>query len=162
VPFVLAAAGLLSHLLASTTFDPRINPHSRFGRASECPKCHIVRGTNVDPDRFLAECSDYCLGCHSSSQLGRSHPIGTRPKDKYWKMKVPEDFRLDDDGRMMCLTCHRGHGPFLATVKAFERQRPENLKPPQGIPEYYKTYFARLSDPVRGFATLCDACHKLL
>ncbi len=162
VPFAIAAAGLFTHLLGSTTFDPRINPHAHFGRPGECPKCHILRGAAVEADRFLGECSEYCVGCHSREQLGRSHPIGTRPRDKYWKMKVPEDFRLDDDGRVMCLTCHRAHGPFLATVKAFEKQIPERLNPPEGIPGYYRTFYARRSDPKLGFAVLCDACHRKL
>jgi predicted CXXCH cytochrome family protein len=66
--------------------------------------------------------------------MGRSHPVNVRPEEKYRKMKVPADLRLDDDGRIMCLTCHTAHGQYVS-------------------------YFLRRSDPDRGFEVLCEACH---
>ncbi|MEK6778270.1 MAG: hypothetical protein AABY80_01260 [Candidatus Deferrimicrobiota bacterium] len=158
----LMMAGFLSYLVAASQFDPRFNPHSLFGKADRCPKCHIHYREDLEPTRFLPDCNDVCMGCHSAEKLGRSHPNQVRPRDKYWKMKVPADFHLDDDGRIMCLTCHKAHGPFLSTVKAFAKQRPENARPPAGVPGYYRTFFLRLSDPEKGFAVLCDGCHKLL
>jgi predicted CXXCH cytochrome family protein len=66
--------------------------------------------------------------------MGRSHPVNVRPEEKYRKMKVPADLRLDDDGRIMCLTCHTAHGSYVS-------------------------YFLRRSSPDRGFEVLCEACH---
>jgi hypothetical protein len=160
--FFLPAVVFISYLVASTQFDPRSNPHSDFGKQDRCGKCHVYYRGNLEQTRFVTTCNDYCMECHSVEKLGRSHPNQVRPAEKYWKMKIPADFRLDDDGRIMCLTCHKGHGPFLSTVRAFAGQKPENLKPPAGVPEYYRTFFLRLSHPVKGFAVLCDGCHQKL
>lgn len=162
VVLLVVAAGFVSILIAATQFDPRYNPHALFGRADQCPRCHMYSRSTLEPTRFSVDCDAVCLGCHTNEQLGRSHPRNVRPKDKFWKMVIPEDFRLDDDGRMMCLTCHKAHGPFLSTMKAFGKQKPENIRPPPGVPAYYRTFFLRLSDPVKGHAVLCDACHKNL
>ena len=158
----LVTTGFLSYLIAATQFDPRYNPHGVFGKTEKCGKCHIYYKEELEPTRFRPDCNDYCMECHTADQLGRSHPNRVRPKDKYWKMVVPPDYRLDDDGRIMCLTCHRAHGPFLSTVKAYLKQKPENVRPPEGVPAYYKTYFVRVTDPEKGYAVLCDGCHKKL
>jgi len=158
----LVTTGFLSYLIAATQFDPRYNPHAVFGKPGKCGKCHIYYREELEPTRFLPDCNDVCMECHSVEKLGRSHPNQVRPRDKYWKMEVPADFHLDDDGRIMCLTCHKGHGPFLSTVKAFAGQKPENVRPPAGVSAYYRTFFLRLSHPEKGFAVLCDGCHKKL
>ncbi len=78
-------------------------------------------------------------------------------------MRIPDDFRLDDDGRMICLTCHTAHGPFVAAVKAHPSQRPEGTAASgRGTTAWYRTYYLRRSDPKDGFAALCDGCHKYL
>lgn len=162
---VLAIAGataFLSLLFAAAPFDPNANPHSSFRDASSCPRCHRYAGGKPDPGTLLPESVDLCLGCHSKESLGRSHPIGVRPRDKYWKMKVPGEFRLDDGGRMTCLTCHAAHGPFLATVQAYRGQKPENPDASPGTPLYYRTLYVRRTDPVNGWAVLCDGCHEKL
>src|SRR5574341_504231 len=123
---LLLAVASVTLLIAVTQFDPKKNPHAHFREPGSCLKCHVSVGGKPDPDRFLPESVDFCVGCHTESELGRSHPIRVRPRDKYWKMKVPKDFCLDDDGRMMCLTCHSGHGPFLSPVQAYAGQKPEN------------------------------------
>ena len=160
--FLPVSALSISWLVFATQFDPRVNPHSLFGKPDQCRKCHVDYRGKLEPDRFLPECSEYCLGCHTDQSLDRTHPIRVRPGGRYWKMKVPPEFRLDDDGRIMCLTCHKAHGPFLATVKAHPSQKPEPMTPPAGVAEYYRTYFLRTSDPARGFAALSDRCHKKL
>jgi predicted CXXCH cytochrome family protein len=66
--------------------------------------------------------------------MRRTHPVNVRPDEKYRKMKVPADLRLDDGGRIMCLTCHTAHGQYVS-------------------------YFLRRSRPDRGFDVLCEACH---
>lgn len=161
VPVLLLVAGSASLLIAVTAVDPNRNPHAHFREDGSCPRCHVMVSGKPDPARFLPESVGFCTGCHSGEQLGRSHPIGVRTRDKYWKMTVPDDFPMDDDGRMMCLTCHTAHGPFLSTVKAYEKQKPENPGA-SGTPTYYRTLFARRSDPKMGFAVLCDGCHKRL
>ncbi len=158
----LVTTGFLSYLIAATQFDPRYNPHAVFVKPEKCGKCHIYYRGEMEPARFLPDCNDYCMECHTAAQLGRSHPNRVRPKDKYWKMVVPPDYRLDDDGRIMCLTCHKAHGPFFSTVKAHPKQKPENIRPPEGVPVYYRTYFLRVTDPEKGHAVLCDGCHKKL
>ena len=159
---VAGTAALLSLLFAGAPFDPNYNPHGSFRDPSSCARCHPQAGGKPDPDRLLPASVDLCLGCHSKESLGRSHPIGMRPRDKYMKMKVPGEFRLDDDGRMTCLTCHWAHGPFLATVKTYPSQKPENPDASPGTPLYYKTRYVRRTDPVRGWAVLCDGCHEKL
>lgn len=161
---VLVIAGtvaFLSLLFAGAPFDPNYNPHASFREASSCPKCHLYIGGKPDPDRLLPDLADFCLGCHAKESLGRSHPIGARPRDKFWKMKVPEEFRLDDDGRLTCVTCHSAHGPFLATVKSYSAEEPENPDASPGTPFYYKTRYVRRADPAKGYALLCNGCHEL-
>jgi len=159
--FALAVAAV-SLLAAETAFNPDFNPHAHFRNTENCPKCHLVYRGKMEPDRFSTEADAFCLGCHSAEALGRSHPRNVRPRDKYWKMRVPDDYRLDDDGRMICLTCHKGHGSFLTTEKLLYAQPPENPDPPKGTPFYYKTYFLRIDRPIpkQGFAVLCTGCHE--
>jgi predicted CXXCH cytochrome family protein len=110
------------------------NPHAHFRNPDQCPKCHLPAGSPTAPDRFSTESDSVCLACHTKESLGRSHPVNVRPEEKYRKMKVPADLRLDEDGRIMCLTCHTAHGQYVA-------------------------YFLRRSGPGRGFDVLCEACH---
>jgi len=134
------------------------NPHEHFKTPEMCVRCHGITHGEPDPGRFLAESETLCLECHRKENLGRTHPVNVRPGDRYGKMKIPADFRLDEDGRMMCLTCHTAHGPYLSPTKAFRAQTPENT--PSGEAGYrYKTFFLRRTSPDRGFEALCDACH---
>lgn len=137
------------------------DPHAYFQKPEFCPRCHILIEGDPDPDRFDVDADGFCLECHRSEELGRSHPRSVRPRDKSWKMKVPEEYRLDDDGRIMCLTCHKGHGKFLSTVKSFAKQKPEERGSP-GEPPRYRTFYLRRSDPLQGFAPLCGGCHPNL
>jgi predicted CXXCH cytochrome family protein len=136
-------AGLLPALACVLCFAPvlvasdgpqRGNPHAHFRNPDQCPKCHLSQGSEPDRGRFSTEADAVCLGCHAKGSLVRSHPVNVRPEEKYRKMKVPADLRLDDDGRIMCLTCHTAHGP-------------------------YASYFLRRSSPDNDFEVLCEACH---
>lgn len=115
----------------------------------------------LDPGRFSAGADSLCLSCHRKESLGRTHPVGIRPSDQRANRKriLPADFRLDEDGRMMCLTCHTGHGPSLSTVKTFPSQAPG--LPAGGGESSYKTFYLRRSSPEYGFAALCGACHEI-
>jgi predicted CXXCH cytochrome family protein len=157
-----ALAGLLCFalVLVASDFFPSGNPHAHFQNAQQCAKCHLWYRGVMEPERFSTEADAVCLGCHKKDSLGRSHPVSVRPRDKYWKMKVPSDFRLDDDGRMMCLTCHTAHGPYLSTVKVYPKQLPFTSNSSGG--PFYKTLYLRRSSPKEGWSVLCDACHQKL
>lgn len=143
IPCAHLRAGLLAALAGVLCFAPALvasdrpgrgNPHAHFRNPGQCPKCHLSPGSQPGPGRFSTEADSVCLGCHTTDSLGRSHPMKVRPEEKHRKMQVPADLRLDDDGRIMCLTCHTAHGPYMS-------------------------YFLRRSGPDRGFAHLCEACH---
>lgn len=157
-----ALAGLLCFalVLVASDFYPRGNPHAYFQAQDSCPKCHMILRGRPDPDRFSVDSDSLCLGCHKQGNLGRTHPVNVRPGKKYWKMKIPDDFRLDDDGRLMCLTCHTAHGPYVSTTRVFPKQAAFSSGNSAGT--YYKTFFLRRSNPNKGFAALCDACHEKL
>ena len=138
-------AGLLAALAGIFCFAPALvasdgsrngDPHAHFRNPDQCPKCHLSTGSQPDPGRFSPGADKVCLECHAKGSLGRSHPVNVRPEEKYRKMKVPADLRLDDDGRIMCLTCHTAHGQDVS-------------------------YFLRRSGPDRGFEVLCEACHGI-
>jgi len=133
---VLALAGVLCCApgLVASDVSQRGNPHAHFRNPGQCPKCHLSPDSQPGSDRFSTEANAVCLECHAKGSMGRSHPVTVRPEEKYRKMKVPADLRLDDDGRIMCLTCHTAHGPYVS-------------------------YFLRRSGPDRGFDLLCEACH---
>ncbi|OIP36106.1 MAG: hypothetical protein AUK27_02625 [Deltaproteobacteria bacterium CG2_30_66_27] len=133
---LVALAGVLCFAPALVASDGpgRGNPHAHFQNAQQCPKCHLTYQGGMGPERFSTEADAVCLECHTKGTTGRSHPRNVRPEEKSRKMKVPSDLRLDDDGRIMCLTCHTAHGPYVSN-------------------------FLRRSSPDRGFETLCEACH---
>ena len=60
---------------------------------------------------------------------------------------------------MICLTCHVAHGAYLSAVRAFPGQAPEELASVEG--GRFRTFFLRRSDPERGAASLCEACHRM-
>lgn len=130
----LAGALCFAPALVASDGSPRGNPHAHFRNPDQCPTCHLSPGSRPGPGRFSTEADAACLGCHTKEGRGRSHPVNVRPDEKYRKMKVPADLRLDDDGRIMCLTCHTAHGSNAS-------------------------YFLRRSSPERGFDLLCEACH---
>jgi predicted CXXCH cytochrome family protein len=112
----------------------RGNPHAYFLNPDQCRKCHLYEGSQMAPGRISTGTDKVCLECHAKQSMGHTHPVNVRPEDKYRKMKVPADLRLDDDGRITCLTCHTAHGQYVS-------------------------YFLRRSSPDRGFEVLCEACH---
>lgn len=131
---VLAAVLCLPPALVASNGSRPGDPHAHFRNPDQCPKCHLSPDSQAGPGRFSTEASAVCLGCHTKGSLGRSHPVNVRPEEKYRNMRVPADLRLDDGGRIMCLTCHTAHGPYVS-------------------------YFLRRTGPDRGFDLLCEACH---
>ena len=139
--------------------DPAVNPHAYFKNSGTCPRCHVSIKSVLEPGRFLPEADAFCLECHSIEGLGITHPLDVRPVGKPDGTAVPNDLRLDSQGRMFCLTCHNAHGPFLSPTRAFASQEVANPGAPAGTKPAYRTYFVRRSDPVRGFVLLCEECH---
>ena len=134
---VLAAlAGVLwcTPVLVASDGPQRGNPHAHFRNPDLCPKCHLSPGSQSGSGRISTDADAVCFGCHTKEGMGRSHPVNVRPEEKYRKMKVPADLKLDDDGRLMCLTCHTAHGPYVS-------------------------HFLRRSGPGGGFEVLCESCH---
>jgi len=138
---------------------PAADPHSHFRNPESCRQCHVFDKSALEPDRFIPGADAFCLGCHSAEGLGVTHSRNIRPTDHPSGMTVPNDLRLDAEGRMFCLTCHNAHGPFLSPTRAFAAQGPANPGAPAGTRPAFRTYFARRSDPVRGFVPLCEGCH---
>lgn len=162
VLFLLAAISLGFLLPGRTENRPGGDPHAHFQKPEFCEQCHLLAGGKPDPDRFRRDADAFCLGCHRIEELGRSHPRNVRPGDKHWKMAVPAEYRLDEGGRIFCLSCHKGHGEFLSTVKAFPSQKPERSVSAAGGTKQYRTFYVRRSDPEKGFEVLCNGCHPYL
>lgn len=161
LPAMAAAACILSshHVLPAEILGGG-DPHAHFRNPVYCSRCHVLVGGKPVPGRFAAEADLFCLECHQNEDLGRSHPRNVRPRDSTPGGKVPEEFRLDDRGRIVCVTCHKGHGTFLSTVRAYPRQEPERSSS-RNSPKF-RTYYLRRSDPVHGFVPLCRGCHPRL
>ncbi len=153
--FFLSAGPVISAPVPST------NPHAHFRQPEHCPKCHIYAGKSLEPGRVTASSIDYCLECHLAEEGGITHPLKVRPGDRYRGVGVPQDYRLSDDGRIICLTCHTAHGPSRSAVRVHAAQLPDESASSSDSPPGYKTYFLRRSDPgAPGFEPLCGGCHK--
>jgi hypothetical protein len=132
-------------------------PHVHFQNPDACPKCHVLAQGVLAPDRYIPESTGFCLGCHRKESMGRSHPLDVGRRGENPPMKIPDDFRLSIDGRLMCLSCHAAHGPYLSANPSFPDQAP--YTPGEGGRAAYKTYYLRRTHPREGFAALCAACH---
>lgn len=136
------------------------NPHQSMSAAGACPSCHANYSGSMDPHGFVVEIVEICAACHSPKDLGRSHPIGVDLRHSPGAMEVPEDLPLEE-GKISCGSCHNPHMAFLSTTRAYADQQATFLQK-EGRVEvpWYKTFFLRKSDPVKGFEPLCVACHK--
>jgi hypothetical protein len=75
-------------------------------------------------------------------------------------MTVPAGFPLNTESRIMCLTCHSGHGEYLSAARAYPGQPAYASQDTGG--SRFRTYYLRRSSPDDGFAALCRACHRKL
>jgi predicted CXXCH cytochrome family protein len=137
-----------THAFAATTTAP-LQPDS----AKECAICHyswvdtfFIEKLNTAlatfPENPTVADSDMCYSCHDGSTVDsrkhvyndRKHQTGVIPSDK---IKVPDIFPLDEEGKMDCATCHSAHG--VATEPGIE-----------------KTIFLRISHEN---SEMCKMCH---
>lgn len=121
--------------------------------AKECAICHYgwvdsffnqKRGTDLAPlpAADTAADADMCFSCHDGSTVDsrkkvhndRKHQVGITPSAK---VKIPDIFPLDAEGKMNCATCHSAHG--VSTEPGIER-----------------TIFLRTSNDNSG---MCEMCH---
>lgn len=115
------------------------------------PPPALVRTTlvPVEPDPAGKDGAS-CLQCHDGLVLDsrevwdparKHHPVGVVPKEK-----LPDIFDLDDQGRMVCSTCHSPHGVADAPEKDAPTLRHQSPTSP----------FQRLA---KDADRLCVACH---
>lgn len=158
----LAALLLLLPRPSVPAVAPPANPHTHFQQPAQCPRCHLYNGSKPDPLRFSTASIDFCLECHRAEEPVRTHPLKVHPEGGIRGMKVPPEFPLGDGARIICLTCHTAHGPFVSNVRAFPGQRPMMMDAAGG-PAYYRSYFLRRSSPAdKVFESLCRSCHTTL
>jgi predicted CXXCH cytochrome family protein len=115
----------------ATTTTTSLKPDS----AKECAICHYSwvetffydkRGTVLAPLPAAPKVatSKMCFSCHDGSTVDsrqqvyndRMHQVGVIPSEK---VKIPETFPLDEEGKMDCGTCHSAH--TLATEPGIEK-----------------------------------------
>lgn len=161
IAWSLAAAAALAFLASAHGAEPPgANPHSHFMAPESCPRCHLPGAEGrPDPARFSPEADAFCLECHRGESLGRSHPTAVRPADRFGRGIIPADFPLAVDGRMICLTCHVAHGPYLTARRSYPEPAFGDRAAAAG--SGYRTFFLRRSDPALGAAPLCGACHRV-
>ena len=133
----------------ATTTTTSLKPDS----AKECAICHYSwvdtfffdkRSTEIAtfPEKPTVAISEMCLSCHDGSTVDsrnkvcndRKHQVGVVPSEK---IKIPEAFPLDEEGKMDCATCHSAHG--VSTEPGIE-----------------KTIFLRTSNEN---SEMCKTCH---
>lgn len=154
---------LVAAFLAPAGAAAVTEPHAFMEEESECGGCHAAEldgeGRMSDPHIFDVPVVDLCTTCHSTAQLGRSHPVNTAPRTSRGLAEVPEALPLHRSGDtrvVTCGTCHNPHLPRLSTERLFPRQEAH-----PGQPGRYRTYYLRATGggPAEGFAVLCRACH---
>jgi predicted CXXCH cytochrome family protein len=111
-----------AHLQAEERITPPKNPNSAKG----CAICHyrwvdtfFIEGKGSDlvdytSDKFVAT-SEMCFSCHDGSVLDSrtrayktpQHKVNVPPPSE---MTLPDIFPLDEQGNMVCATCHTAHG----------------------------------------------------
>ncbi len=84
------------------------NPHSSMKDRESCKFCHdtMTDPTNEEAARvsFISNTRLICLRCHPQE----AHPMGVNHMVTP-KAALPETFRLDMRGKIVCTTCHNPH-----------------------------------------------------
>lgn len=154
-PVLIVVALAITLATAQAPLPP--NPHQPLNEPDACGECHEYDGETPDPHEFFVAIPEKCWECHSQKKLGLSHPIGVDPRHSPpGVVEVPDDLPLEE-GEVSCGTCHNPHMAYLSDTRAYNEQ--DVFLTLAGVRQY-KTYFLRMSDPVKGFEPLCLACHR--
>jgi hypothetical protein len=159
----LGAAAVAVAAVQSGT-EPPANPHLFLENEDLCVSCHTYFEGQLEPHMFSVMVHEKCIVCHT--KLGRSHPINVNPQDSYLRISDTDPLPLAyieelGDDVVSCGSCHNPHGEWLSTAKAYMKQQPYFiLVSSEAETLYYKTYYLRISDPVKGFMPLCQVCHN--
>ncbi|MCK5186777.1 MAG: hypothetical protein KAR43_06535, partial [Deltaproteobacteria bacterium] len=116
---------LLSISACPKVSNARVAPGSKADSAKECAICHYrwVYAFFVEhrdgelvpfPEESPVTLEERCFSCHDGSVMDdrekvfsdRGHKTGIKPSDK---VNVPEEFPLDEEGKIQCYTCHMHH-----------------------------------------------------
>ncbi len=160
--FLLGGVAGCALVMSQSLSELPLNPHAFMDQPDICSTCHKYWEGQLEPHMFSVMVHEVCEVCHA--ELGRSHPININPQD--YDIQVDETIPLAyieqlGDDVVSCGSCHNPHGEWFSPVKAYEKQ-PELflliVSPDEEI-KYYKTYYLRASDPVKGYLVLCVLCH---
>jgi hypothetical protein len=133
---MIISAIILAIALSASPSDDRDNPHNGPLKVA-CIECHVhlpFAGSTLSLRDEIGAVCETCHERHHGIDKMRSHPVNLVPA-----IKVPPDMLLDNQGRIVCITCHVFHGAY----------RDEDGK---------RTYYLRRT-PGKIF---CFSCHKTL
>ncbi len=132
---MIISAIILAAVLTASSQNNQNDAHNDLLN-TPCIECHRHLPFKGKPD-LRSEVNNSCVACHQGSHGTAkvfSHPVNVAPS-----MIIPSDMPLDDQGRIVCITCHAFHGEYRA----------ENGE---------KLYYLRRSNG----KTFCYSCHKTL
>jgi hypothetical protein len=133
---MITASVILALALAASSPDNEGVAHNGPLKVA-CVECHTHLPFNGSAPVLRSEVGQVCSTCHL-----RHHGTDTmwsHPLSQVSAIKVPPDMLLDNQGRIVCITCHAFHGEY----------RDESGK---------RNYFLRRT-PGKIF---CFSCHKTL
>lgn len=142
---------------------PAVDGHAFFNLPEFCACCHDEGGRegDVEPHGFTIEITEICMRCHTSGEIGGSHPVDVVPTDRFPDMEVPEEMPLDAQDRMTCGTCHNPHLPGHTTERYVGEQDAAGTRVVDGYEvEFFKSYRLRAHAPDAGNGPTCMACHR--
>jgi predicted CXXCH cytochrome family protein len=88
-------------------FQMKKHQHPPY-KNGECTKCHGPHSSE-SKEFFLQkiEITDLCFSCHKEEDLAsHRHKAGIVPT----RVKLPPTRKVDEKGRLLCITCHNPHG----------------------------------------------------
>jgi len=146
-------AAMLLLLFSGSALGQGVETPKNPDSAKGCAICHYRwidtffiegRGTDLVPyqSEKVVATQDLCISCHDGSIAdsrarilhGNEHKTDVAPSAD---MKIPENFPLDENGKVQCATCHTAHG--VASGPGVE-----------------ETIFLRMSNRD---SAMCRACH---
>jgi predicted CXXCH cytochrome family protein len=115
----------LSIIILPQISQARVAPGSEADSAKECAICHyrwvytfFIEQKDGElapfPEESTVKLEERCFSCHDGGVMDdrekifndRGHKTDIMPSDK---IRIPEDFPLDEEGKIQCFTCHMHH-----------------------------------------------------